>query len=220
MMKTTEVARKPERERSSEEIQRDSTDDDGYVFSEAISASPQETKKRHKDSKEIPRTTSIKDTEPSNASPLKEEASPADKEPTGVAIKDAETPKKIVIGKVGGFWAWKAMFSRQPNIGNYARDALANERTYLAWVRTSLALVALGVALAEFGNGVLGDPFAAGLSLIATAFVVFVFSSWRFFFVQYEIECERFQSNAAGMLVVAIVGTLVLGALFFMVLLL
>lgn len=31
-----------------------------------------------------------------------------------------------------------------------ARDHLANERTYLAWVRTSIALIALGFVVAKF----------------------------------------------------------------------
>jgi putative membrane protein len=34
------------------------------------------------------------------------------------------------------------------------RFTLANERTFLAWIRTSLALIAGGVALAELGGGI------------------------------------------------------------------
>lgn len=36
------------------------------------------------------------------------------------------------------------------NTGSTARDHLANERTYLAWLRTSLALVLLGVGVERF----------------------------------------------------------------------
>ncbi|KAL3423788.1 hypothetical protein PVAG01_05535 [Phlyctema vagabunda] len=35
------------------------------------------------------------------------------------------------------------------NTGSVARDHLANERTFLAWTRTGLGFVALGVALAK-----------------------------------------------------------------------
>ncbi|PWN34384.1 uncharacterized protein FA14DRAFT_168600 [Meira miltonrushii] len=35
------------------------------------------------------------------------------------------------------------------NKGSVARDHLAGERTFLAWLRTSLALVSLGVAIAQ-----------------------------------------------------------------------
>ena len=34
-----------------------------------------------------------------------------------------------------------------PNTGSLARDCLAGERTFLAWLRTGLAFIALGVAL-------------------------------------------------------------------------
>ncbi|GMI40563.1 hypothetical protein TrCOL_g3622 [Triparma columacea] len=39
-----------------------------------------------------------------------------------------------------------------PNTGSTARDHLANERTLLAWVRTSIALIALGIAIAKFSS--------------------------------------------------------------------
>ncbi|KAJ1882932.1 hypothetical protein H4R99_001274 [Coemansia sp. RSA 1722] len=35
------------------------------------------------------------------------------------------------------------------NKGSVARDHLANERTYLAWIRTSLSLVTVGVAIRQ-----------------------------------------------------------------------
>ncbi|KAJ3029381.1 UNVERIFIED_CONTAM: hypothetical protein HDU68_012348 [Siphonaria sp. JEL0065] len=38
-----------------------------------------------------------------------------------------------------------------PNTGSTARDHLANERTFLAWSRTGLGFVGLGIALETFG---------------------------------------------------------------------
>ena len=38
-----------------------------------------------------------------------------------------------------------------PSNPNLARDQLANERTLLAWVRTSIAIMALGFVVARFG---------------------------------------------------------------------
>ncbi|PIA17605.1 hypothetical protein COEREDRAFT_35722, partial [Coemansia reversa NRRL 1564] len=35
------------------------------------------------------------------------------------------------------------------NKGSVARDHLANERTYLAWIRTSLSMVTVGVAIRQ-----------------------------------------------------------------------
>jgi uncharacterized membrane protein YidH (DUF202 family) len=42
-----------------------------------------------------------------------------------------------------------------PNTGSVARDLLASERTFLAWTRTGLGFIALGVALGKV------DTFAA-----------------------------------------------------------
>lgn len=40
--------------------------------------------------------------------------------------------------------------AERENIGSAARDQLANERTFLAWVRTGLGLVGVGVILAKW----------------------------------------------------------------------
>jgi putative membrane protein len=53
-----------------------------------------------------------------------------------------------------------------------ARFSLANERTFLAWTRTSLALVASGVALSQFTDiSSTAARFATGLPLVAVGAV-------------------------------------------------
>ncbi|KAJ3048470.1 hypothetical protein HK097_010506 [Rhizophlyctis rosea] len=48
-----------------------------------------------------------------------------------------------------------------PNLDSTARDHLANERTFLAWARTGLGFVGLGVALEKFAHlGVALENFA------------------------------------------------------------
>ena len=42
--------------------------------------------------------------------------------------------------------------STQPRWPTDAADHLANERTFLAWIRTSLAVIGLGFAVAKFGT--------------------------------------------------------------------
>lgn len=49
------------------------------------------------------------------------------------------------------------------------RFTLANERTFLAWVRTSLAFLAGGLALEAFAIEVLPDPLRKVLALVLVA---------------------------------------------------
>lgn len=53
------------------------------------------------------------------------------------------------------------------------RDHLANERTQLAWLRTSANVVVVGLAVARFGDGgeVTAPSLVSGLILIATGAV-------------------------------------------------
>lgn len=52
------------------------------------------------------------------------------------------------------------------------RFTLANERTFLAWVRTSLALMAAGVAVAQFVEGLVVVRHLLGVVLITLGGVV------------------------------------------------
>lgn len=62
------------------------------------------------------------------------------------------------------------------------RTALANERTYLAWIRTGLTSLAGGLATEKYLDGVI--PII-GLRTMATvlllfSIVAFLFSAWRY----------------------------------------
>jgi putative membrane protein len=58
------------------------------------------------------------------------------------------------------------------------RFSLANERTFLAWIRTSLALVAAGVGVAQLlpGLGPRTARLVLGVALVALAFIAAVTS--------------------------------------------
>ncbi|UUE28373.1 DUF202 domain-containing protein (plasmid) [Rhodococcus qingshengii] len=58
------------------------------------------------------------------------------------------------------------------------RFSLANERTYLAWIRTSLALMAAGVALQVIDIGDSSSSFAASVLLIASSIGVPLHAWW------------------------------------------
>jgi putative membrane protein len=46
------------------------------------------------------------------------------------------------------------------------RFTLANERTFLAWIRTSLAFLAGGIAIEAFADGLFTRPIREGLSIL------------------------------------------------------
>lgn len=70
----------------------------------------------------------------------------------------------------------------RPRFPDY-RFTLANERTYLAYVRTALALVAAGLAVAQFIRQPQIKALSLGLSVVLTvlglAVAVLGFARWR-----------------------------------------
>ena len=81
------------------------------------------------------------------------------------------------------------------------RDSLAAERTFLAWIRTGLALTGFGFVVARFGPYLhefqLGAPsgdishgmsLLFGTALIAVGVVVYLLSAWHHFKLVQELE--------------------------------
>ncbi|MEG3845519.1 DUF202 domain-containing protein [Microcoleus sp. herbarium19] len=84
------------------------------------------------------------------------------------------------------------------------REHQANERTFLAWLRTSLALIGLGFAIARFSlflrqfqatvtqQEVSSPPFFnsenLGLSLVVFGIAVIALAAWRYNQVFWQIE--------------------------------
>ncbi|OZC59459.1 hypothetical protein CH306_02365 [Rhodococcus sp. 15-725-2-2b] len=58
------------------------------------------------------------------------------------------------------------------------RFSLANERTYLAWIRTSLALMAAGVALQVFGIGGGSAPSVVASVMLIVASIGVPLHAW------------------------------------------
>jgi putative membrane protein len=76
--------------------------------------------------------------------------------------------------------------------GNRARDHLANERTYLSWLRTSLGVLALAAAVARFGTGQhRADVMAVGLLGLLGLFMLGV-GTRRYYQVAADLEQGRF----------------------------
>ena len=84
-----------------------------------------------------------------------------------------------------------------------AVEYLANERTFLAWIRTSIAIMSLGFVVAKFGLWLneLGSPANAptqahrtsasgpmGIAMAALGGVLAVLAAWRYHVVNRAIE--------------------------------
>lgn len=99
-----------------------------------------------------------------------------------------------------------------------ARDHMANERTYLAWLRTAAAVMALGLAVAKVFENTSGDSVVAGAILVAVGGLGIIYGSSRYRAVAREIESGEFAAGtrttgpivAAAVLFVTMIAAVVL----------
>lgn len=106
-----------------------------------------------------------------------------------------------------------------PNAGSTARDHLANERTFLAWVRTALGFVGLGVFIAKLVETSGWIAEIAGSALVAYGGVALVYSIVRYERSANLLQNGQFQVARRGPLVLGLVALLVAFTSFVMVLL-
>ncbi len=91
---------------------------------------------------------------------------------------------------------------------NRIRTHLANERTFLAWLRTGLSLVAVGIGAASFLplDIIPGIPYVRllSISLVLAGVATIVLGVSRFYAVSAQIETGRVISPRAQILGIAI----------------
>ncbi len=96
--------------------------------------------------------------------------------------------------------------------GTEVRDHLANERTYLAWMRTAIALLGLGFVVArlrlEFGGvvnspGSHGPTHLVGLSLSSLGILAILFATYRYQQVRRMINEGQFTSLGSAILLIS-----------------
>ena len=90
------------------------------------------------------------------------------------------------------------MTANSTDLFHSASSFLAAERTFLAWVRTCLALVGFGVAFARIGGGV-GMVF--GICTILLGSVFLANSTWRYFEVTHLMLNSKFEIDRTGVIV-------------------
>lgn len=85
------------------------------------------------------------------------------------------------------------------NVGSAARDYLANERTYLAWLRTGFGTSALGLAVAKL-LGTPGDwrPIAAGILFVVLGLIMLLHGTMRYFRVVRALDEGFVEVSRAG----------------------
>ena len=108
------------------------------------------------------------------------------------------------------------------------REHQANERTFLAWLRTSIALISFGFAIARFGLFLRQlstaitrkqaplHPFLnsenLGVSLVIFGIIAILLAAWRYNQVFWQIERGNYKPNRTMVwlltVVVMILGTL------------
>ncbi|MEX5635299.1 YidH family protein, partial [Parafrankia sp. FMc2] len=105
--------------------------------------------------------------------------------------------------------------------GSRARDHLANERTFLAWLRTSVNVMALGLAFAAFDDVTTAPSLAAGAILALLGGAGLWYATGRYRRVNREIDEGSFTTgtSVAGPTIVSLViATTILIALLLLVL--
>jgi putative membrane protein len=120
-----------------------------------------------------------------------------------------------------------------PRSPSRTRDHLANERTFLAWIRTALALIGLGFVLARLGlflrlaagrdteapgGGThIGREFVStGLAILALGTITAGWAGWLYRRAARMIDADRYEPARFTVLVLAVVvvaGGLVIVAL-------
>ncbi|WP_373544228.1 YidH family protein [Chamaesiphon sp.] len=115
----------------------------------------------------------------------------------------------------------------QPKIDRQ-REHQANERTFLAWLRTSIALIGFGFAISRFGlflrqihlaltqqeypTDLIFNSENLGIGLVVVGIVTIAIAAWRYSQVLRQIERGNYRPSPMLIWVVAVV-VMILGSL-------
>jgi inner membrane protein YidH len=115
-----------------------------------------------------------------------------------------------------------------------ATEFLANERTFLAWIRTSVAVVSLGFVLARFSVWLRelsvhrqqqmqvhrgGISLPIGVAMMILGGLLSVLAAWRYHVVNRDIERGKVSADRGLVILVTAMVTLLSGAMIVLVLL-
>ncbi|WP_037864297.1 YidH family protein [Streptomyces sp. NRRL S-340] len=87
-----------------------------------------------------------------------------------------------------------------PNTGSRARDHLANERTYLAWLRTGISMAALGVAIAKFAPHRGLHAVVSGGILLLAGLLITAYGTVRYRSVGQQLDADVYTPARFGLI--------------------
>ena len=79
---------------------------------------------------------------------------------------------------------------------NKFQDHASNERTYLSWIRTAIAIAGFGIVIERLPNTPNGTW--TGLVLVITSAALVVLASMRFLFIRRQIERAEASQSLFG----------------------
>jgi putative membrane protein len=95
--------------------------------------------------------------------------------------------------------------------GNRARDHLANERTYMAWIRTTLGIAATGALFAKLADTSHTREVFAIVACGLVSLAVLTYGTIRYYEITHDLEEGRFRASRRAPLFIAIgIGALIL----------
>jgi len=110
------------------------------------------------------------------------------------------------------------------------REHLANERTFLAWIRTSIALMGLGFVIVKFGiflkevaliledlNITISEGFSAavGTGMVAMGVILAFFAFFQYKKVETQINRQNYKSSSLISVLLTLV--IVIGGIFLVI---
>lgn len=105
-----------------------------------------------------------------------------------------------------------------PDQGDRIREHLANERTLLAWVRTGVAMISIGIVVERAGAIMPGSAdqtssMVFGLGLVGLGCITLVMGGGQFFRSRHRIMHGEFMP-ALGVYITVMIGSLAFAAAF------
>lgn len=115
--------------------------------------------------------------------------------------------------------------SKQPVISKKVSDHLANERTFLAWIRTGISVMAFGFVVERFGlllrelglrsagagasNNTLSYSRLLGIGITVLGIVLLVMALLNFLRIQRSIDEERYHPGIVFAIILTVIAAII-----------